>query len=272
MKKLHVPMACICMVLSLCATVGPTAALEPDLDPLERETTEEPPRKLALGNWYVGIGATNYHPGLRESEAQIDRQLNRLFGWLPCWKRPTTFADWRDKFVLWDLTIGAGRDITPRTTLMVWTGGMSGTIKNKERYGPIATDIRFTRTSFFVIPEFFYYPRGKVDYSAAADAQGWDRVRAALAGTKPYMAVAAGYSFVRAEADVKFKTPILGTILRQSQSEDHHMYTISPRLGVEMPVGKNTSVAPVVMYLFNGPRHGDEYNGPALSFSIRRRF
>ena len=50
------------------------------------------------------------------------------------------------------------------------------------------------------------------------------------------------------------------------------MYTISPRLGVEMPVGKNTSIAPVAMYLFNGPRHGSEYNGPAISFSIRRRF
>ena len=270
------PVTVLCIVLFLLSTPAradtPAGRLDlSDMSAPAVEITGEQPR-LRTRNWYVGLGATNYHPRLRESEAQIDRQINRLFAWLPSWERPTTFADWRDRFFLWDMTVGAGTDVSRKTTLMVWTGGATGTIKNKARYGLFATDIRFTRTTFFVVPEFFYYPLGKIDYETVAGTRGCARVRAALAGAKPYAALAGGYSFVRAEADVKFKMPVIGTFFRQKQSDDHHMYLISPRIGVELPVGANTSIAPVVMYLFQGPDYSREYNGPALSISVRHRF
>jgi hypothetical protein len=94
---------------------------------------KEPSQEEFSRNWYIGFGATNYHPLLRESEGQIDRQLNRLFDWMPSWEEPTTFADWRDRCYLWDMTVGLGADITPKTTLMVWTGGATATIKNEAR-------------------------------------------------------------------------------------------------------------------------------------------
>lgn len=235
------------------------------------ETPGQTDRTTDQRRWYVGIGATNYHPALRESEAQIDRQLNRVFGWMPCWQRPTTFKDWRDRFILWDITAGVGSDISQKTALMVWFGGASGTIKNREGYGLFATDIRFARTTAFAVPEFYYYPMGKVDYAETSEVRGCERLRAALANTKPYLSVAAGYTFVRAKGDARFKAPVVGTFFRQRQTEDHHMYLISPRLGVEMPVGKNTSFSALAMYLFNGPHHSREYNGPAISFNIRRR-
>ena len=221
--------------------------------------------------WYMGIGASNYYPKLRESEARIDRQLNRRFGWLPFWRRPTTFADWRDKHFLWDLTIGVGRDLSPKTTLFIWTGGAKGTIKNKERYGPLDTDIRFTRTSAFLTPELFWYPWGKVNYQDVAGHRGRDWVRAALSGAKPYLAAASGYTWVRAEADGKFNLPLVGAVFRQTEKEDHHMFMFSPRAGIEFPTGDKSSISAVAIYYFFST-HIREYNGPCISINYRWRF
>jgi hypothetical protein len=253
----------------------PEPALGPEsLPETEPASTPEETPELALKgpHWYFGMGGTNYHPQLRESEGQIKRELNDLFGWLPRWEKPTTFADWRDNFMLWDLVAGFGRDLSPKTTLMVWFGGATGSITSREHYGLLATKINFKRTSLFLAPELFYFPLGKIDYESVEGTRGFQRVRAALAGAKPYLSFVAGYTFVRAEADVKFKMPVLGTLLRQQQCDDHRMYTLSPRVGLDIPVGKNTSIAPVLIYLFNGPDHGPEYDGWALSCTIRRRF
>lgn len=273
---------CLCILLSVCLaaagddpadtgtpalTLGTEGAGAPDPEPAI-EAEEEPYRR----HWYFGMGGTNYHPKLRESEGQIDRQLNDIFGIFPGWEEPTTFADWRDDFMLWDIVGGIGRDLTPKTTLMVWFGGAMGSITSREHYGLLSTKINFKRTSLFVAPEIFYYPFGKIDYGCVEDTRGFQRVRAALAGAKPYLSLVTGYSFIRAEADVKFKARVLGTLLRQQQCEDHDMATFSPRIGLEIPIGENTSLAPVFIYLFSGPAHLSEYSGPAFSFTVRRRF
>ena len=98
-------------------------------------------------NWYLAMGTANYHLRLRDSEAQIDRRLNAPLGWLPFWKEPATSKDRRDRFMLWGLSLGIGRDMTSRTSWMLWINGASGAVKNKERYGPVRTDNRFSRTS-----------------------------------------------------------------------------------------------------------------------------
>ncbi len=223
-------------------------------------------------HWYMGVGGTNYHPRLRESEGQIKRELNDLFDWMPWWKKPTTFADWRDNFMVWDFVAGFGRDLTLKTNWMLWFGGATGSMTSREHYGPIFSKINFKRSSLFLAPELFYYPMGKVDYDSVEGARGFQRVRAAIANTKPYLSLVVGGTFVKAEADVKFKAPLLGTLFRQEQSEDHYMYTVSPRAGLTMPIGKNTSLNPVFIYLFNGPNHSTEYNGWAFSFTVRWRF
>lgn len=223
-------------------------------------------------HWYFATGASNYHPRLNESEAKIDRQLNDVLGWLPFWKAPTTFRDWEQDFLLWDMTVGLGSDITPKTSWMCWTGGAIGEIKNNEHYGPLETDITFTRTTTFFTVQGYWYPRGKVDYAAVADKKGLQRIPAAMANAKPYFSLATGYSFLRAEGDGKFKLPLVGTFLRQLDVEDHHMYQVSPRFGLEMPVSKNSSVTMEGMYYFFGPHHSDEYNGPSLFLGFRHRF
>lgn len=228
--------------------------------------------KLTVRNWYVAIGFSNYYPGLRESEAKINKQLNAPLGIIPGWEKPTTFADWRDRSLLWDATIGAGRDLSPKLTLMFWTGGAAGTIKSKARYGFLSTDIRFTRISTFLTPELFWYPHGKIDYDALDNLKGGQRIRTALASIKPFLSFASGYTFVRAKADARLQLPLVGTFFRRKESEDHHMYMVSPRLGLEMPLGKRTSLTMSGIYYFFGPNHSREYNGPCFSFSIRRQF
>lgn len=264
-----------CVVLSLGLTCGWTSAEEEASD-ADRLTLslEEPASEQAAyeKHWYVGVGGTNYHPRLRESEDQIKRELNNLFDWMPCWKKPKTFADWRDDFMLWDFVAGFGRDLTPKTNWMIWFGGAMGSMTSRERYGLISTKINFKRSSIFVAPELFYYPWGKIDHSSVEGTHGVQRVRAAIANAKPYFSFISGFTFVKAEADVKFKAPLFGTLFRQEQSEDHYMYTLSPRVGLTMPIGKNTSINPVFIYLFNGPKHSTEYNGWALSFTVRWQF
>ncbi|HDP35752.1 MAG TPA: hypothetical protein ENN29_11665 [Candidatus Hydrogenedentes bacterium] len=239
--------------------------------PLDGEIQEQNGQALYERRWYFGVGATNFYPKLRESERKIDRQINNVFGWLPGWERPTTFADWRGRHYLWDLTVGAGRDLSPKLTLMFWTGGAKGTIKNKRRYGLLKTDIRFTRASIFFAPELYWYPWGKVEYERVAGKRGGDRARAALSGAKPYLSVASGYTWVRAEGEGKFRLPLPGAVIKQRESEDHHMITVSPRVGVEIPTGENAAVSALVIYSFFSP-HGPEYDGPCISFNYRWRF
>lgn len=268
-------LAWVCVSISVCVGCGWASEEQNNREPdrLSLSSDESASEEAVYEkHWYMGVGGTNYHPRLRESEGQIKRELNGLFDWMPCWEKPETFADWRDDFMLWDFVAGFGRDLTPKTNWMVWFGGATGSMTSRERYGLISTKINFKRSSLFLAPELFYYPLGKIDYESVEGTHGFQRIRAAIANTKPYLSFVTGFTFVKAEADVKFKAPVLGILFRQEQSEDHYMYTVSPRAGLTIPVGRNTSINPVFIYLFNGPNHSTEYNGWALSFTVRRRF
>lgn len=222
-------------------------------------------------NWYVVLGATNIYPKLHESEAKVDEKVNGLLGWLPDWQEPTTFADWRDSHFTWDLNLGVGCDVSPQTTLMLWAGGSRGIVRTKGQYGLLETDIHFTRTAIYLTPELSWYPWGKVDYAGVTEKKGGDWIRAALSGTRPYLAVATGYTWVRAEGAGKIKVPLLETIYQHGESENHHLLTFSPRLGVEVPVGRNSSFSLTAAYSFYNT-HTNEYNGPSASFNYRWRF
>lgn len=223
-------------------------------------------------HWYLAVGASNYHPKLEESEAKIDRQMNDLLGWLPAWEEPTTFKDWADDFKLWDLTLAVGRDITLRTSWMVWAGGAAATVKNDKQYGLISTDIRFSRATAFLTLEGYWYPAGKVDYTTHEPAQGLGRFKTAFGNAKPFLALGTGYTYVHCKADGTFKLPIMGTFMKQAEKYDHHMYQVSPRLGIEIPVSASNSVTAEGTYYFFGPAHASEYNGPSFCIALKHRF
>ena len=66
--------------------------------------------------------------------------------------------------------------------------GARGVIKNDNQYGLVDVDIRFSRIAIFLAPELSWYPWGKINYEKIEGKKGSDWVRAALAGTKPYLA------------------------------------------------------------------------------------
>lgn len=222
-------------------------------------------------SWYFSIGAINLYPKLRESEKKIDEKINNLLGVFPFWEEPTTFKDWRDNHSAWDVNIGIGRDLSLKLTLMVWVGGAKGVINNKDSCGLIDMKVRFARTALFLAPELSWYLWGKVDYSGISGKKGGDWVRAALSGRRPFLAAATGYTWVRAEGWGKFSSPILGTFYRDEEKDDHHLFMLSPRAGIEIPIGKNSSFTIMAFYNFY-TSHEAEYNGPCMSLNYRLRF
>ena len=222
--------------------------------------------------WILSIGGSNYYPQLKESEAQIDAALNDTLGRIvPGWRRPQSFKAWRDGALLWDMCIGAGRDISPKFTWMVWTGVAAATIKNKRGYGPLGTDIRFSRITTFLTLEGYYYPFGKPVVNRTGDESALRKIADSFTHAKPYMAFATGYSFVRAGANAKFKL-CNARIFRKVQVEDHHLAQISPRIGVEIPLGRHSSISAEGVYYYFFPKHTDEYSGLSLSCGYRYRF
>ena len=241
---------------------------------------DAPPTKAAAApsspeyekHWYLAVGTSNHHPKLGESEPQIDEQINGLFGLIPGWKKPVTFEDWADDFKLWDATIGVGRDITPKTAWMAWTGGATATIKSKERYGLLDTDIRFSRTTAFVTLQGYVYPFGKPDLEAQAVRGLKASTVTAIREVRPYLTLATGYLFVRAKGDVRVELPLAGRVFRQKQVDDHHLYMVSPKAGIEFPVSQHNTISLEGAYYFFGPDHEDEYNGMSYYVGFKHRF
>ena len=65
-------------------------------------------------HWMFSMGGSNYYPRLKESEAQINSQINGTLGRvIPGWRRPQTFKAWRDNMLLWDLCFGAAGIFPP---------------------------------------------------------------------------------------------------------------------------------------------------------------
>jgi len=264
MNRAHYP--ALTFVLAGLLLVAWPGAAEDSTKPDQASKAPAAPEETAYQpHWYGAIGGSNYHPKLKDSEAQIDQQINGLFGILPGWSEPVTFRDWERNFYLWDMCFGIGRDISPRTSWMVWTGGATGTMESKEHVFPFETDIRFTRTTSFLTLQGYFYPLGKPEVDQP-------KYGLYLKEAKPYVSVATGWSFIRAKGDVRFEIEEIGRLLRIKQVYYHHMYQVSPRLGIEIPLGKNNSFTAEGMYYFFGPHHADEYNGPAASLCFKHQF
>ena len=107
---------------------------KPKDQPVAAEAAKPCDEEQAWENrWFWFVCNSNYHNRLKTSERQIDRQINGLFGAVfPDWERVTTFQDWRDKWLVWDLSVGVGRDISPHFAWTVYGVGGTGTIRNRD--------------------------------------------------------------------------------------------------------------------------------------------
>lgn len=223
--------------------------------------------------WFFFWGPANVHARLKESEAEINHKINDTAGRIvPGWNRPTTFKDWSDQFKLWDLHFGLGRDISPKWTWFVDTGGIIGSVKNRDSYWfyvvPLKTKIDFARDVWFLACGVEYYPWGKPRLDPSAGSRGLTR---SLKSTKPFMELAAGHVHAKDTADVKLSIPKALITLKQHEELRHDANYISPRLGVEVPLDSNDSVTFEAGYLFFD-EHPSDFNNISLYLLHHHRF
>jgi hypothetical protein len=254
------------------AVETPPAAEEPQAAEASRTADgaaldAEAPTERKRRFWF--IGTSNYHLRLEESEDQIDRELNALFGAvLPKWDNPTTFKDWSDEFRIWDLWGGYGQDINESLSWTIYGGGGLGTIRNSKTYYPllVPTDIDadFTRKSIFVGTSLRWWPVGRPEKRAKGLA-------ASLKAARPVAEINLGYTRQWSIADVKVKLPLLGEALRIEQEDRYHLLWASPRAGLEIPINRDDSINVLGGYQFFH-EHGAEFDGVILEAFFSRRF
>ena len=253
------------LVMGLCSYADETKKTIPSPE----STATQPYVK----HWFIGFGGTNFRAPLSESEGRINSQINGIFGKvIPGWSKPRTFKDWSNDTMLWDGNVTIGRDTSPRTSLAFLVGGATGCVPNEDSYGPLATDIEFTRFTVFASLVGSYYPWGKPTFEPMP--KGFcNKIGSAFRHSRPYIALGAGYVYMDARADVKLEAPGLGMgqLFRQKDISKQHMFQISPRLGLELPVSESNSITIEGAY-YKFHQHDEEYTGPAWSLGFRHRF
>jgi hypothetical protein len=237
---------------------------------VQREAAKTDNGEAAWENrWFWFVCSSNYHAKLKTSEQQIDRQINGLFGLIfPGWERVTTFQDWRDDWLVWDLSVGIGRDISPHLAWTVYAGGGLGTIRNRDDYRlglvPVGMKVYFTRTSFFTGASLRWWPWER----AHREEKGfWGMVK----GIRPVTEMNVGYSLETSEADVRASFPLVGDLLHINQKDTYNLFWLSPRAGIEIPFSDKYSLNLLGGYLwFNDAQ--DDFNGPMMEVMFCGRF
>jgi len=224
--------------------------------------------------WFWALGASNHHASLQESEELIDQQVNRIFGKLcPRWKQPITFKDWSDDWRIWDVWGLLGRDIGPRSSWSVCAGGVAAEIENGNLYFPLCIPLKiesdFTRVEAFATVALTYYPWGQPCY-AEKDCGPRPSLQA-LREARPFLEVGTGYTYMHAHGDVRLSLPVGPRLYREQVEDDYHLWQVSPRVGLEVPVSGKSSISVMACrYLF--ATHNSEYGSNSVSVSFRHRF
>lgn len=224
--------------------------------------------------WYLILGVANEWPRFKESDREIDRDINRRFGAvLPRWNEPDTFSDWRDEGKLWDLQIGLGRSLSKRWAAFGVVGGIMGKVRTRNGYFPLGLPIHvnttFERKIWFLATGADYYPWGKAELPDKSARR--NPVARRLFAARPYVEAATGYLNVYAVGQVKIELPLVDSIAKIKHAEYYDLFYVSPRVGVDIPLTENNQVSFMTGYLFYN-RHPDEFNGASFFITLKHRF
>lgn len=243
-------------------------------DPLAQEDELKSPAARRDRYWYLIAGVANVWPRLEESTAEIDRDINNLFGpLLPRWEEPDTFADWRDKFMLWDVHLGAGYSFNDHWSAFSTAGFIAGTARTENVYFPIGLPtnikVKFHRKVWFVSAGLDYYPWGKPDPIEESPGQTWLTRR--LFAARPFVEAGGGYVNIYTIGQVKVAIPLLGDLAKVKHAEYYDLFYLSPRVGVDIPITDDTHLSTMAGYLFF-MQHPDEFSTWSFYFLIKHRF
>lgn len=255
---------------------APAAAAAPAAETGEKLTTSRDRAKEAGGewenHWYFIWGAANVYPKLEDSIRKINKEINGPMNMLfPNWEKPTTFRDWRDKGMLWDFHVGAGRDLGQYFSVYATTGYIRGVVKSEEDYMlwlPAKTKVKFQRDLGFVMLGAQYYPFKKAVFNTDPECCYFARV---AEGIRPYFELATCYVHLTAFGSGKVKVPLFGTIYKKGEYTDYNLSYLSPRMGVEIPLGRSDSITLAGGYSFY-LMDAREFNGPAMFIMHKHKF
>jgi hypothetical protein len=221
--------------------------------------------------WYLIVGPANVWPRLEESSSEIDRDINGLLGNLiPGYNKPTTFADWRDSVMLWDIHTGIGRSLSDKWSVFSTAGIIFGTIDNEDSYlfpVPMDVQIKFHRKVWFLSAGVDYHPWGKARMLPENEGTALTR---RLRGARPYFEAGVGYVNVYTVGQVRINVPLFGDIGKIKHAEYYDLFYISPRVGVDIPISERTTGSLQVGYLFF-TSHPDEFDSLSLYFLVKHR-
>ncbi len=222
--------------------------------------------------WFVKGGLANVHARLDESEGEINRQLNKPFSVLiPGWDRARTFKDLSKNWGLFDAHLALGRDINENWSWFVDVGGIIGNVKTKENYLfplPLNVKVNFGRKLWFVAAGADYYPWGKPVLNRDPSRNA---IMDALRSSRPFLEAAVGFVDAGETATARLRIQHLAPSLKIKQYLHHPTEYISPRIGVETPLGKNDSVVLAVGYLFFD-RHETDFNNVSTYMLYSHKF
>ena len=224
--------------------------------------------------WYLIAGVANVWPLLKESEAEINRDIDGLFGnVLPRWNEPKTFKDMRDDFMLWDIHLGLGRSLSEKWSIFSTAGAIQGVAPTKNDYFPLGLPIevytKFERKVWFVSAGVDYYPWRKPWISEKG--KGNNGLTKRLFAARPYVEGGMGYVNIYTVGQSKIALPFFGDIAKVKHAEYYDLFYLSPRLGVDIPLTNKTHLSLMGGYLFF-TSHPDEYNSQSYYILFKHKF
>jgi hypothetical protein len=232
------------------------------------DATKPAPEKPARNQFWF-VGTSNYHLLLHESESRITNQMDRPFKVLfPGWKRPTTFKDWSDEYVVWDMWGGYGFDLSKRFSWSIYGGGGAGTIPNARTYYPLLIPVKFkvdfTRVSGMIGSSVSWFPLGRPEFRNGGILKN-------ILATRPVAEMNIGFNHQISDAKVRLGLPGFDHLVKIKENNAYDLFWTSPRLGFETPVTETNSLNALIGYVFFND-HAREYDGWLLEFFIRHRF
>ena len=224
---------------------------------------QEPARR-----WQLFWGVSSFRGRLTEIEREIDAYNLPFKLLLPGWHSPETFKDKRDRFALWDLQCGFGRDISARWVWFISAGGGIDRILNRQSWPPLfKVPITFQGDEWYALTGLSYYPFGQPSLASGLR----NRFACALLATRPYVSLACGFAHAGGTGESKLTVPGVATLFRLYKEIDYNVGCVSPRIGVETPAGKNDSLLFQAGYpLFTD--HQEDLGGLTLQLLHRHRF
>jgi len=255
-------------VLMTCS--GPTFAEPIGTAPDETVSKE---KKDPYKAWYIIMGGSNVHPGLKKSEQFINQKMNgplNLLFW--DWRRPTTFRNWRDSFFLWEPYIGIVKGIDEHFTIFLTGGVIGGTLTNKSQNHllviPMKTTVKFGRFAEYATLGFNYYPFERPNPESLPEKFS---IKQTFAHAKPFAAF--GLTAMRQveTGSASIAWPSGDRIYKQRERFDYRFGHVSARLGLELPINKRDSVTASAGYAFCQP-HPEEFSGPVMGLFFMHRF